>query len=122
MQFQVQNCEGEGSFGLGEAMASVLRRIFNVPKQRPVLEFEADWSAISPAGLGLLFKELLSDFMGAPPPPEVLEAREFYKRAWKTANVADIYFNRQMVGSTKPGFLVRAVIYDMPSLIQKTVS
>jgi len=101
-------------------MARVLRRIFNVPKQRPVLEFEADWSAISPAGLGLLFKELLSDFMGAPPPPEVLEAREFYKRAWKTANVADIYFNRQMVGSTKPGFLVRAVIYDMPSLIQKT--
>lgn len=103
-------------------MARVLRRIFNVPKQRPVLEFEADWSAISPAGLGLVFKELLSDFMGAPPPPEVLEARELYKRAWKTANVADIYFKRQMVGSTKPGFLVRAVIYDMPSLIQKTVS
>ncbi|XP_024377896.1 uncharacterized protein [Physcomitrium patens] len=101
-------------------MASVLRRFLKVPPREPLLELEADWSAVSPAGLGLLFKELLADFMGAPPPPEVLEAREFYKRAWKTANIADIYFrNRHIFSATNPGFLVRGIIYDMPSLIYR---
>jgi hypothetical protein len=69
-----------------------------------------------------VFKELLADFMGAPPPPDVLEAREFYKRAWKTANISDIYFqHRQLVGIIPQGFLVRGIVYDMPSLIQKEV-
>jgi len=103
-------------------MAGVLRRVLKVPPSRPLLELEADWSAISPSGLGLVFKELLADFMGAPPPPDVLEAREFYKRAWKTASVADIYFqSRHSVGTIRQGFLVRGIIYDMPSLIQKKV-
>lgn len=103
-------------------MAGVLRRVLKVPPNRPFLELEADWSAISPSGLGLVFKELLADFMGAPPPPDVLEAREFYKRAWKTANVSDIYFqHRHSVGPVKQGFLVRGIIYDMPSLVQKAV-
>lgn len=104
-------------------MASVLRRIFKVPMHHGQQKaFEADWSAISPAGLGLMFKELLSDFIGAPPPPEVLEAREFYKRAWKTANVSDIYLQRHFTGPIETGFLVRGVIYDMPSLIQMQVN
>ncbi|KAG0592289.1 hypothetical protein KC19_1G239600 [Ceratodon purpureus] len=101
-------------------MAAVLRRLLKVPPTRPLLELEADWSVISPGGLGLVFKELLADFMGAPPPPDVLEAREFYKRAWKTANVADIYFqHRHLAGIIPQGFLVRGIVYDMPSLIQK---
>lgn len=100
-------------------MAGVLlRRVLKMPPRGPLLELEADWSAISPAGLGLVFKELLADFMGAPPPPDVLEAREFYKRAWKTANVSDIYFH-QPGAMRQPGFLVRGIIYDMPSLIHK---
>jgi hypothetical protein len=107
----------------GRIMATVLRRLLKVPPTRPLLELEADWSAISPAGLGLVFKELLADFMGAPPPPDVLSAREFYKRAWKTANISDIYFqHRHLVGIIPQGFLVRGIVYDMPSLIQKEVA
>ena len=102
--------------------AAVLRRFLKVAPARPLLQLEADWSAISPAGLGLVFKELLADFMGAPPPPDVLAARAAYQRVWKTANVADIYFqHRHLAGIIPHGFLVRGIVYDMPSLIQTAV-
>lgn len=90
--------------------------------QPTVASFEADWSAISPAGLGMVFKELLAHLLGAPPPAEL--HKDFYAlggqhRTWsKNLDLEDIYFHRHFVEGVETGFLVRGVIFDMPALIQ----
>ncbi|CAM6129564.1 unnamed protein product [Calypogeia fissa] len=80
---------------------------------------EVDWSVLSGAGLGLVFKALLADLAGAPPPPEwEAERLQYSKQAWRQTNVEETYFHRNLATSVTKGFLIRGVIYDMPSLIQ----
>jgi hypothetical protein len=46
-------------------MAAVLRRLLKVPPTRPLLELEADWSAISPAGFGIGVQGVAGRFHGS---------------------------------------------------------
>lgn len=85
--------------------------------QKPVLE--VDWSVLSGAGLGLVFRALFTDLAGAPPPPELAAERlQYSKQAWRQATVEETYFHRNLATSLTKGSLIRGVIYNMPSLIQ----
>ncbi|CAK9227269.1 unnamed protein product [Sphagnum troendelagicum] len=105
---------------MAKSMMRSLRHTFVAAPSKVAEEatFQVDWSAISPSGLGLVFKELLADLIGAPPLPEVLRERELYKRSWNRTDISSIYLQRHLVGPIETGFLVRGVIFDMPSLIQ----
>ncbi len=105
---------------MAKSMMRSLRHTFVAAPSKVAEEatFQVDWSAISPSGLGLVFKELLADLIGAPPLPEVLRERELYKRSWNRTDISSIYLQRHLVGPVETGFLVRGVIFDMPSLMQ----
>ncbi|KAJ7571058.1 hypothetical protein O6H91_01G147300 [Diphasiastrum complanatum] len=97
-----------------------LRRLVRVHKRDdfPPMSFEADWSAISAAGLSEVFKELLADFVGVPPDPNKKKQRRLGWHFWSSADIRDIYSQKHFAEGAENGFLVRGVIYDMSALIR----
>eukprot|EP00897_Mesotaenium_endlicherianum_P002922 jgi/Mesen1/2658/ME000167S01807 len=83
--------------------------------------FDVDWSVFSASGLGDVFRELLADLLGAPPPPASSgrlgrwPRGKQQKRAY--ANMEQIYAQQQLRRTAAPGFLVRGIIYDMSALM-----
>lgn len=103
-------------------MVSVLCCFLKVLLREFFFELEVDWFVVFFVGLGLLFKELLVDFMGVLLLFEVLEVWEFYKWVWKIVNIVDIYFwNCYIFSVINLGFFVWGIIYDMLFFIYRDV-
>lgn len=90
-------------------------------KEQEEEAFAVDWSVISPAGLGHVFKELLADLLGAPPP--AADAYDYWRaprqktRKYRV-DVDALYAQHPLRSSAQAGFLVRGLIFDMSALMR----